>query len=318
MKRVALCAALAACGSPAQNPDAAPDAGPWQAGLALTGPRLEPGVAALGTRLVIADGFDQNLTIVRAVNVLDTGTGAWSTLPDAPVAWTHVDLAAANGSLYLLGGLEGTTYTADGSAWVLDSTASSWQPLASMPSGLERGAAGVVAAPPKIYVIGGAVQNNAVATVLAYDIPTDTWTQLPDLPSPRSHAAATILPDGTLLLVGGLRTLDASQPIAEVLALPVNATSWQTRAPMPTARGGCAYALFGTRFVCAGGEAGASALNITEAYDWASDTWEELPAMPSRRAGTQGAKIGTRLFVPGGAHQLTFEPDGTMDVLTVE
>jgi N-acetylneuraminic acid mutarotase len=306
--------ALAACGTPASTPDASP----WQAAVQLPAARLEPGVVALGDRLVVIDGFDGTLAIIQRVDVLDTITGTWSQLPDAPVAWTHVDAAAAGGALYLLGGLETTDFTANGSTWVLPAGATAWKQLASMPPGLERGAAAIVAAPPKIYVIGGAVANAAVATVLAYNIADDTWTQLPDLPSPRSHPAATLLSDGSLLVAGGLHTLDASQPIADVDVLPIGATAWQPRRPMPTARGGCAYALFGARFVCTGGEAGTAALDVTEAYDWAHDTWETWAPMPSKRAGTQGARIGTKLYVPGGAHVLAYLPDATMDVLTVE
>ncbi len=310
--------AIAACKSSAATPDATPDASPWQAGVQLPAARLEAGGAALGDRLAVVDGFDGAIAIVNEVDLYDPIGNTWSTLPDAPVAWTHVDLAAAGGSLYLLGGLATTDFTADGTAWVLDSNATAWRQLASMPAGLERGAAAVVAAPPRIYVIGGAIANSAVATVLAYDISSDTWTQLPDLPSPRSHAAGAILPDGTLLVAGGLHTLDATQPIADVDVLGPGASAWTARASMPTARGGCAYALFGSRFLCVGGEAGTSALDVTEAYDWVADAWTTLAPMPSKRAGTQGAKIGARLFIPGGAHRIAYVPDATMDILTVE
>jgi N-acetylneuraminic acid mutarotase len=309
---------VAACGSSAHAPDATPDASAWTAGPNLPGPRLLPSVAALGDRLIVADGFDQGLNIVTEVDALDTATGTWSRLPDAPVAWTHADLAAANGSLYLLGGLETQNFDVNGSSWVLDATATQWRALRSMDAGRARGAAGVAVRPPYIYLIGGGQQNTSVALVDAYDIATDQWVSLPDLPSPRSHPGATVLPDGTLLCVGGLVTLDSTQPLAEVWALPVNATAWQPRAPMPTARGGMACGLFGTRFVCAGGEADDTARDEVEAYDWAHDTWTSLPKLPMPRAGTQGAAIGTRLYVPGGAHRIAYVPDDTMDVLTVE
>ena len=301
--------------SPSGPPDATPSA--WQLGPDLPGPRLEPGVTALGDKLAMVDGFDDQLAIVSEVDLLDPVAGTWSRLTDAPVAWTHLDAASVGGALYLLGGLATTQYTASGEAYVLDLGATSWRQLTSMPAGLERGAAGVVAAPPHIYLIGGAVQNSAIATVLDYNISSDEWTQLPDLPSPRSHPAAGRLADGTLLVAGGLRTLDATQPIDEVLELKVGATAWTPRAAMPTARGGCGYGMLGSRLVCAGGEAGAAALHVTEAYTYATDSWETLEPMPLARAGTQGAVIGQRLFVPGGAHKLAFIPDGTMDVYTV-
>jgi hypothetical protein len=310
--------ALAACGSHAGAPDAVPDASPWSAGPTLPNPRLLGSVAAIGARLVIADGFDVNIKIVSEVDALDTTNDTWSRLPDTPVAWTHGDMVGSGGSLYLLGGLETDMYNVNGSSFVLASAATTWTSLAPQPAGLERGAAGIVARAPYIYVIGGAVQNTSVQTVLAYNISNDTWTQLPDLPGPRSHPGAGILPDGTLLVVGGLQTLDSTMPIADVVELPVGSPTWVTKTAMPTARGGMACGMFGTRFVCAGGEADDTARNETEAYDWANDTWSELAPMPLPRAGTQGAAIGTGLYVPGGADRIAYIPEDTMDILTVE
>src|SRR5207248_9713991 len=95
MRRLVLCA-LVACG----NSHAAIDAptSPWSAGPMLPIPRLEPGVAALGQRLVLVGGFDTDLMagldITTKVDVLDTVDNTWTMLPDTPVAWTHVQLAA--------------------------------------------------------------------------------------------------------------------------------------------------------------------------------------------------------------------------------
>ena len=318
MRRVALLFVCAACGSGANAPDATPDASPWSLGPKLPGARLLPSVAALGDHLVVLGGFDEGLTIVTEVDDLDTVAGTWTKLPDAPVAWTHGDLIADGGSLYLLGGLATQNYDVDGRSFVLDPGGSTWRTLAPQPAGMERGAAGIIIKAPYVYLIGGAVQNTSVATVLRYDIVNDMWTSMPDLPSPRSHPGAAILPDGTLLAVGGLETLDSTMPIADVVELPIGATAWVTKAPMPTARGGAACVLFGLRFVCAGGEADLTARDEVEAYDWAHDTWSSMAKMPMPRAGTQGAAIGARLWAPGGAHRIAYVPDDTVDVLTVE
>ena len=60
-----------------------------------------------------------------------------------------------------------------------------------MPAGQERGAAAVVIAPPRILLLGGAAGTAALASVLAFDVTTETWSRLPDLPTARSHAART-------------------------------------------------------------------------------------------------------------------------------
>ena len=152
-------AACAACGSPAAHPDATPTA--WTTESTLPAARIEPAVAALGQQLVVYGGFDQfdaaTYHITDRVDVYDTATKTWSTLPPPPVAWTHAQMAVLGTTLYLLGGLEGQ-YTAHGDSYALDTQTpgAQWRTLAPMPTGSERGSAGIVVAPPRIYLFGGA------------------------------------------------------------------------------------------------------------------------------------------------------------------
>ncbi len=310
---LAALAALAGCADPEPvRPD-----GPWRAGPELPGPRLEAAVAALGTRLVVAGGFSTSSgQITREVIALDTLGGTWAALPDLPVAWTHGALAASAGTLYLLGGLEGTAYVARGEAYALDPDAETWRDLPPLPAGEERGAAAVVVSPPHIYLLGGASTTGALASVLDYNLTTSTWTRLPDLPTARSHAAAIRIADGTLIVAGGLAD-PTGAPLGDVHALPLGAAAWEPRRPMPTPRGGCAHGQALGWLICAGGEAGSSALRVVEAYDPIGDTWMTLPELPVARAGAPGAVIGQQLYVPGGSGSLAFEPTSTLLVCSL-
>jgi len=176
------------------------------------------------------------------------------------------------------------------------------------------GKKGVATGPTYIFVIGGANQTDALATALEYDVGAQVWTPLPDLPSPRSHPAAFALPDGSVIVAGGLATIDASLPLAETLILAPGGTQWQPLAPLPAgaARGGCAYGIVGAQLICAGGEAVTSAIIRVDAYDVASDSWTRLEDLPAPRAGTQGAAIGSRFFLAGGADHLAFDPLDTL------
>lgn len=307
----AVLVALTACSSPATPRDGGPSA--WSEQLPLPEPRLEPGVTALGQRLVVAGGFDDSLTIRRDVYALDLFAQEWSVLPEAPVARTHVNLAGASATLYLLGGHEGADFLARGESFALDTDleGATWRPIAAMPAGEERGAAGVVVSPPHIFLIGGASTTAALSSVLDYNFSTDTWTTLPPLPSPRSHAAAMRRQDGTLIVAGGLASLSSTAPLAEVWRLPPGAQAWEPGAAMPMARGGCAYGVVLGQLVCAGGEAGAAALRSVLIYDPVNDVWSTSEDLPEPRAGTQGAVIGGRLLVPGGAASLEFRPTAT-------
>jgi hypothetical protein len=336
----AMLVTLVACSSPAPQPDA--PASPWSLGIPgfpesarLPVPRLEPGVTAMGDQLVVVGGFDTDLMaglhITKRVDVLDTLTGTWSRLPDAPVAWTHLQLAAVGTTLYLLGGLEGQQYIARGEAFALDTQTpgATWRPIAPLPAGLERGSAGVVVVAPRIYLFGGASTTGALASNIFYDVSMDAWCpgaacppdqELPDLPLPRSHPAAARRVDGTFVVAGGLGGLASDTAADDTWLLPPTAQvptgQWQTAAPMPTERGGCAYGVILGQLVCAGGEAGTSALPTTEGYDLMNGTWATLAPMPVPTAGTQGAAIGQRLFVPGGARVLQFEPTDTVYVFS--
>lgn len=311
LRKAALAVALAACSDPMEVPD--PDDA-WFESLPLLEPRLEPGVAAIGQRMIVLGGFNQDLVITREVDAFDVLDNAWFPVQPAPVAWTHANLAGTGGILYLLGGLEGMNFVPRGDAFALDVDipGAQWRVLEPIPQGFERGAAAVVVAPPHIFLLGGATLTGAVATCLAYNLSSNTWTRLPDLPSPRSHAAAMRMPDGRLIIAGGLAALDSRSAIDEVLELPLEGTEWIPRSPMLTPRGGCAYGQVFNQLVCAGGELNGSALPVTESYDAYTDTWTSLPNMPRSRAGTQGAVISGRLYVPGGSASLRFEPTDTV------
>jgi Kelch motif protein len=124
------------------------------------------------------------------------------------------------------------------------------------------------------------------------------------------------LADGTLIVAGGLAN-QTGAPQGEVYALPLGAAAWQLRRPMPIRRGGCAYGEALGQLICAGGEAGSSALRTVESYDPFADAWTELPDAPVARAGAQGAVIGQQLYIPGGAGSLTFDPTSTVLIFSL-
>lgn len=304
----------------------------------LPDPRIEPGVAAVGQRLVVIGGFDTDVSggprTTSRVDVLDAGSGAWSTFPDVPVAWTHVQLAGVGTQLYVLGGdAMGTTFVPEGQSYRLDTLdpSTGWQPLATMPGGSERGSAAVVVAPPgtqpgRVYLLGGASKTDALASCLYYDTIADMWGSLPDLPQPRSHPAAAIRADGTIVVAGGYAGLYADSYASDAWELPPGGTQWIAIAPMPHARGGCAYGVVQDRLVCAGGDGSTSVFTYVESLDLASvsppgspGTWSEDAMMPEARTGTQGAVIGARFYVPGGTRfpstiTSTYEPTSTVYV----
>jgi hypothetical protein len=314
--------ALGACGSPA-TPDAATT--PWSAGMTMPRDAQEPGVAARGLEVIVVGGYDLTpagaLEITARVDVLDTTSDAWQVMgrpPDAPVSWTDINLAAIGGTVYLAGGLEGMQHIAHGEAYELDPVDQTWQALAAMPAGLERGASGVIATPGRIYLLGGASSTAAVPTCLAYDLPSGTWIAEPDLPAPRANPAAMRRSDGSLIVAGGFASPGASDPRGDVWLLPPEGAvprAWTPVAPMPEPRGGCAYGAVLGQLVCAGGEGPQGPAQTVETYDPYETTtqpWTVGEPMPVARAVVPGAVVGGRLFVPGGAPTPAIAPTDTL------
>lgn len=323
--RALLLAALTACGI-AYEPNIAE---PWTVST-MPERRLETAAGALGTRLVIAGGFSDNLAaglpITTKVLTFDTlrddlpDAERWASLPDLPVAWTHGNLAAVGGTVFLLGGLEGDAFTANGASFVLEPEALEWAPLEPMPENEARGAAAVVVSLGHVFLLGGADGTNLFASTLDFDITTRKWSRLLDrdmqpveLPTPRSHAAAIRRVDGTFILAGGVGT---GGVFGDTFALPQDATQWERRAYMPTPRGGCAFGAVFTNLICAGGESGGVALDVVEKYDANTDEWTTLESMPEPRAGATGAVVSNQLFIPGGSSTLDFEPTATLFVFS--
>ena len=320
----------AACASTAAAPDAPASA--WTLGPPMPRRALDPGVTALGQELVVAGGFDVSPAgtpdISAEVDALDTvplgsSPAMWGRLPDAPVRWTDLNLAAIGATLYLAGGLEGPGGAAHGDTFALDPVDHTWHALAAMPPGEERGASGVVTAPGKIYLLGGASSAAAVATCLVYDTLTGTWNPqlLPPLPAPRAHPAAMRRSDGTLIVAGGFASADTSAPRGEAWALPPLGKAWIPVAPMfspgdPAARGGCAYGVVLGQLVCAGGASGPAGSRVVQSYDPYNDVWTVVEPMPVARTGTPGAAIGGRLYVPGGADAPASAPTDTLYIYT--
>ncbi|MEZ4365385.1 MAG: prolyl oligopeptidase family serine peptidase [Kofleriaceae bacterium] len=297
--------AVAGCG---EAPAPADASGAWRDGVPLPEPRLEAAVVDVDGALVVIGGYDGALAISRAVWILDAGASAWRAGPPAPLAWTHANLAAVDGEVVVLGGLVGLELAASGEAWALDLEAGAWAPRAPAPPGQARGAAAVIVDGARVILAGGIADDRPIASVVAYDTGADAWSALPPLPAARSHPVGARGPAGEAIVVGGLASIDASAPRAEAWALAADGDAWQPRASMPTARGGCAAAVVAGALVCAGGEAGTSALRVVEAYDLGADAWQAWPPLPRGRAGAHAAVHDGAFTIVGGAHALRFEP----------
>jgi len=280
-------------------------------------------VLALDGTIYLLGGF-QNLTLVSAVRAWTPQTEAFALAPELPRALHHLNAAAADGRIWVLGSLEGFNFAATGDGWVLDPGAvtPAWTQVASMPSARRRGSAAVGVVGTDVYLLGG-FRGGAVAECDVYRTAEDRWDALPSLPGARDHAGAVAI-DGRVYLVGGRQGAIGSVEANLWRLDPADTgAGWVALSPMPTARGGIAVGVVagpgGGRLVVVGGEGNPAAESgvfpQVESYDPATDTWESLPPMPAPRHGMQAVGIGSRLFVPGGADVEAFGATKHFDVL---
>jgi hypothetical protein len=307
VRRLILLLGLVGCDAPEMDPPGPP----WTERTALTDRRLEASAAGVGARLVVLGGFvNESLEITRELLQYDPFLDAWSVHPvPAPEAFTHAGLASVGGSLYLLGGLEGSAFTPNGRAWRLRPGATGWEALADMPAGHERGAAAVVVSSGHIFLLGGEITGGFTDTILDYEISSNTWSVYPaTLTTARSHAAAMREDDGTFIIAGGN---SIQGPLGDTFALRLDGMI-ELRAPMNTPRGGCAYGVLYGQLVCAGGEIGTNVSRVVEVYDPTDDEWTIVAEMPIERAGAAGAVVTSRLYVVGGSQTNAFTPTSTL------
>jgi N-acetylneuraminic acid mutarotase len=310
---------VAACGDGGgATPDAGPvpDAGPlegtWRSLTALSAPRQEHAVVAIGDRVYVIGGLDANEDAIGNIEVLDLATGQWSVETTMP-PMHHVNAAALGGKIYILGALF-DDWRPFPTVRAYDPATRQWTGKRDMPD--PRGAAAVGVVGERIFVAGG-LTDFAVATASVYDTRDDTWAELPGLPERRDHTVGAGM-DGVFHVFGG-RVATLSSVRAVVWAYDEAGRRWVTKTPMPTARGGASGAVVGSRYVVCGGEGNRLVLlgvfAECEAYDPALDRWWRLPPMPVPRHGMGAAGVGDELIIPGGATMLGFVATTTVEAL---
>lgn len=155
-----------------------------------------------------------------------------------------------------------------------------------------------------LYIVGGfdSFQRNQ-RSVLAYNPREDSWHRAPSLPSTRHHAGVAVH-DRTLFVIGGLSG-DETEWTPHDTVWAFDGDEWETRTPMPTARGaGIAETVAGRIYVAGGSNPGTRThLSLVEAYDPTEDEWAEAPELPYRTQSLGSGVLDGSLYVAGGRNQ---------------
>lgn len=149
----------------------------------------------------------------------------------------------------------------------------------------------------KIYTFGGSGLNNAATTVFSnrfqyYDIASDTWHPLPDMPTAR-EAKGKIVND-KLYVIGGFN--GTSSRLVNVFDL--NKNQWTEQYTMPAAISGHSLAVSGSKIFIAGGYNNQTFLAY---FDTETNKLHKLSSnmIPRRHAAAE--VYNDKLYIMGGS-----------------
>jgi N-acetylneuraminic acid mutarotase len=217
------------------------------------------------------------------VQIYDPATNRWTLGRDMPFAAGSSASALIGGSVYVAGGIVGSTTTSRVARF--DPAANTWTDVAPMPQGRNHAASATDGT--RLFVAGGrgpgSGDGNTVAngfnTLQVYEPASNTWRSsatpnsgLAPLPQARGGMGKAVFFDGELYVLGGETQSGAGATSRNVYSrvdiYNPETNSWRLGTPMPTARHGIFPVLTGNRITVAGGgvQAGYSASSAVETY----------------------------------------------------
>ncbi len=251
----------------------------------------------------------------------DFKTIAWGTAAGQPIATHEVHGEVVNGKLYIFGGYDVAKqpkWTPTKKAFVYDPIANTWTALADLPhtpNGQGFGGithVGLTNDGTNIYFAGGYTSNTdgtgqlfGTKQVWRYNVATNTYTKLPDLPQALAAGQLRYL-NGKIHYMGGANLSRADVGVHYALDLNNLAAGWKSLAPLlnPSNHGGSA--VYGGKIYFVGGahhqDDNAVTQKTIEAYDETTNTWTKLADMPTARDHISSSVIvaGDRILVLGG------------------
>lgn len=227
------------------------------------------------------------------------------------IFWLVALLAGVGAYLHVVQGWDGERVRRlPGISYVLKSDASAtttpigergagthWETASPMP--FARADFGAALVGERIFVVGGRDgYARTLASVLVYNIPTDTWSEVAPLPQALHHPA--VATDGKqVFVVGGLTSI-SSRPLDVVYAYDPARNSWSELGQLNDFRGDAAAAYVGDRLMILGGTTTAGTDAVFETYHPERKGWNGLPMMPTRRRAHGIAVIDGELYAFGG------------------
>jgi len=248
--------------------------------------------------------------------------GHWVKLAPLPEKSEEFSFVAANGKIYLFGGLAVANHPPKGLVQEYDPATDHWTKKKNMPLATHHAA--IAEYRGKIYLFGGQAQLEPggptqipLNNTWEYDPVADSWKALAPMPTVRTAAVAAEV-GGKIYVIGGASVHPGARIVSLGPAVPHRSlktneaydpatNTWETRSPMPTPRNHAAAGVVGGKIYVIGGRLASSVIttgsntDVVENYDPATDSWGAVGLrMPTARSGMGWATYQGRIYVAGG------------------
>ena len=279
---------------------------------AMVTPRGEHTATATPNGVLVVGGENQGAvvdTIERYNN------GSWGTVGKLSQGRKgHSATLLSNGKLLVIGGqADATGSQVLDSAEIVDPVSGSVQagPALNTPRSGHVAVAFRQGTDEYVLVAGGANAQGSLTSAEVYDVANNAFLPLSTkLSEDRAGADAVLLPNGKILIQGGLQNFSAARlsvsPAGAELFDPANNTFSSAGGGLSIDRYGSALALSDSgQAIALGGNNGAQAEASAESYDPSSNSWNSLNAAlaTAREALTATVMRDTRILAVGGADQ---------------
>ena len=141
-------------------------------------------------------------------------------------------------------------------------------------------------------IVGSNNPPDVLSSVERYDPLTNSWTTVAPMSTARERHAVAVL-DGKLYACGGWKhrvdlIVNANTALTSVERYDPDTNTWETVAPMKTARSESSAAVLDGKLYVAGGQSElfdmSATLSTVERYDPSANVWEEVPPMIKARS----------------------------------
>lgn len=189
-----------------------------------------------------------------------------------------------------------------------------WESKHSLPAPYLAAKAGAVN--DIIYLVGGTNSSKeAVDTVRAYTIATNTWSLENPLPIPRSAVNGVSAIGNKLYVSGGY--YDSGVPVKTLYVYNTVTDQWTQRADMP-AGGACGSqgVIGGKLYVYTRGGGSCGGAHAFYRYDPGTNKWTLRGAPPNLHQSAVSGVIAGKFYLAGGGAATTFVPNYSLHVYT--